>query len=326
MSEPHDRRPAGIAPTTVLQKFVHPSIAELHLGNVTVPGRFEPHRIEGFVSRMKDLPTGSATELAEAYGLDKIPGWPKGGPVYVLRFRAGTEMLYTTTFGGQNAEGAQRMGSTVVYPEPFLGTGYTPSTEHTVPEYFMELTEVFAGTEMWRIEVDGKSARVGKYVHRQLGWVRTGSPSFGAATWWRGPIPLRPTVRRGLTARYRGLDFDADFGPDAGEITLHPMPGTPAPVEFAEREGTRSLVVLDAQTDELSYRRQLCTWRGAPFELVDLGPSEAVLHYLGENFEIAEQLGLIEVDYRAWRAVVPRAELTDVRPDVRQIQRGVLTA
>ncbi|OZM70856.1 hypothetical protein CFN78_23390 [Amycolatopsis antarctica] len=326
MTEAHDRRPAGIAPTTILQKFVHPALAELHLGNVIVPGRFEAHRVAGFVSRMKDLPSGTAGELAEAYGLDKIPGWPVGGPVYVLRFRAGTEMLYTTSFGGQNAEGAQRMNSPVIYPAPFVGTGYTPSSEHTIPEYFMELTEIAAGTEMWRIDADGTSLRVGKYVHRQLGWVRTGSPSFGPATWWRGPISLRPTVRRGLTARYRGLDFDADFGPDTGQVTLHPMPGTPAPPDFTEREGTRSLVVLDAQTDELTYRRQLCAWRGAAFELVDLGPQEAVVHFLGQNYEVAEQLGLTEVDYRIWRTIVPRSELTDVRPEVRPVRRGVLTA
>lgn len=326
MSQPHDRRPAGIAPTTILQKFVHPALAELHLGNVTVPGRFEAHRIEGFIARLKDLPKGTAAEVAEAYGLDKVPGWPVGGPLYVLRFRAGSPLLYTTTYGGQTAEGARQMGSPVVYPPPFLGTGYTPSAAHLVPEYFLELTEVPAGTEMWRIGVDGESVRVGKYVHRQLGWVRTVGSAFGPSTWGQGPISLRPTVRRGLTARYRGQDFDADFGPDAGQVTLHPMPGTPAPADFTEREGTRSLAVLDAEVAELSYRRQLCTWRDAPFELVDLGPQEAVLHFLGENYEVAEALGLVEVDYRVWRVVVPRAELVDVRPEVRPVERGVLTA
>lgn len=325
MSQPSDRRPAGLAPTTILQKAVHPALAELYLGNVTVPGRFEPHRVEGFVARFKDIPQGGAAEIAEAYGLDKIDGWPSGA-VHVLRFRAGAELIYTTTFGGQDTESAQKMGSRVVYPAPFLGTGYTPSTKHTVPEYFMELSEIPAGTELWRLDEDGSSARLGKYVHRQIGWIRTGGASFGPAAWSDGPAPLRPTVRRGITARFRGVDFDADFGPGTGEITLHPMPGTQAPPDFTEREGTYSLIIQDAQAEQLDLRRQLCTWRGQPFELVDLGPQNGVLHYLGENYEVATNLGLSEVDYRVWRTTVARTELTDVRPEVRPVTPGVLTA
>ena len=51
------RRPqaAGIAADTPIQKVLHPTIADLYRGNVVVPGRFEPHRIAGFCTRLQDV-------------------------------------------------------------------------------------------------------------------------------------------------------------------------------------------------------------------------------------------------------------------------------
>jgi hypothetical protein len=47
-------------------------------------------------------------------------------------------------------------------------------------------------------------------------------------------------------------------------------------------------------------------------ELVESGPDQAVIHYIGENGSRAADLGLAEVDYRVWRGWVPRTELSDV--------------
>lgn len=311
------QKAAGIGPETILQKIVHPAVAQLHLGNVVVPGRFEPHRTAGFVTRGQDFPQGTADQFAETFGVDKVEGWPKGTQ-YVLRFLAHTTQIFDTSFGGPTLEGAQKMGTTRVYPLPFTGTGYTPSAQ-PIPEYVMELSELPAGTELWRFEPDGSSSAVGKYIHRQIGWYPIGDVGFGPGRYWQAPVPLRPTVRRGLVATYRGQGFDVDFGPRPGILTLHPLAGQPAPQDFTEGV----LEVPDAAVEELAYLRKLCTFRQAEFEIIGIQGDQAVLHFLGENYEVARQLGLTEVDFRQWRAVVARTELSDVRDEVRTIRRGL---
>jgi hypothetical protein len=48
-----------------------------------------------------------------------------------------------------------------------------------------------------------------------------------------------------------------------------------------------------------------------------------VLHFLGENYETAQQLGLSEVDFRQWRTLAQRNEVSDIRGDARPIRRGL---
>lgn len=315
------QKAAGIGPETILQKIVHPAVAQLYLGNVTINGRFEPHRTAGFVTRGQDFPNGTADEFAKAFGVDRVEGWPTGTQ-YLLRFYAHNTEFFETSFGGPTLEGAQKMGTTRVYPLPFTGTGYTPS-DSPIPEYVMELTEFPAGTELWRFEPNGGGRSVGKYVNRQVGWIPTGDVGFGPARFWESPVPLRPTVRRGLTATYRGQEFDVDFAPRPGTLLLYPLPGHQAPEDFAERDGYRFLEIPDVVVDELNHVRKLCIYKGAEFEILGIMGENAVLHFLGENYEVARQLGLTEVDFRQWRIIAPRRELTDVRDDVRQIQRGL---
>ncbi|MET8759366.1 hypothetical protein [Lentzea sp. NPDC004782] len=311
------QKAAGIGPETILQKIVHPAVAQLYLGNVVVPGRFEPHRTAGFVTRGQDFPQGTADQFAETFGVDKVEGWPKGTQ-YVLRFLAHTTQLFDTSFGGPTLEGAQKMGTTRVYPVPFTGTGYTPSAQ-PIPEYVMELAELPAGTELWRFEPNGEGRSVGKYIHRQIGWYPIGDVGFGPGRFWQAPVALRPTVRRGLVATFRGQSFDVDFGQRPGVLVLHPLAGQPAPQDFVEGV----LEVPDAAVEELGHQRLLCTFRGAEFEVIGIQGDQAVLHFLGENYEIAQQLGLTEVDFRQWRTVVPRGELADVRDEIRPIRRGL---
>ncbi|SMC65392.1 hypothetical protein [Lentzea albidocapillata] len=315
------RKAAGIGPETILQKIVHPAIAQLYLGNVVVPGKFEPHRAAGFVTRGQDFPQGTSDQFAEAFGVDKVADWPKGTQ-YLLRFLAHTTELFDTSFGGPTLDGAQKMGTTRVYPLPFTGTGYTPSA-NPIPEYVMELAELPAGTELWRFEPDGTGRSVGKYPNRQTGWIPTGDVGFGPGRYWQAPVPHRPTVRRGLIGRYRGQDFDIDFGPAPGSVLLHPLAGHPAPPDFTEEGGARFLEVPDAVVEDLQLVRTLCTYRGAEFEIVGVFGEQAVLHFVGENHETAEQLNLSEVDFRQWRTLAQRNEVSDIRGDARPIQRGL---
>ncbi len=272
-----------LLPDTPMQKVVLPGLVDLMLGNVTVPGRFDPHRVAGFVTRLEDVPSGSATELTQRYGLDQVPGWPSSADLHVLRFYAHS-------------------------PVPFIA----PFERHV---YQMELLEFPAGTELWRIDDHGSEQRIAAYLHRQIGWVGTAPVVLGPGRWNTPPVPLRPSVRRGLVARYMGGDFDADFGPRPGEVTLHPLPGQAVPEGFLEQAGTYAQAVPIADLEELVLLRWRLTWQGLPVELIESGPGQGVVHYLGEDGQHASDLGLAEVDYRVWRGSVPRSELGDVHQE-----------
>jgi hypothetical protein len=64
--------------------------------------------------------------------------------------------------------------------------------------------------------------------------------------------------------------------------------------------------------DSLELLRWRGGWQNLPVEVVESGPEQAVIHYIGENGPRAAELGLAEVDYRVWRGAVPCAELSDV--------------
>ncbi|MGH4024896.1 MAG: hypothetical protein ACRDRV_09955 [Pseudonocardiaceae bacterium] len=270
----------ALTPETPMQKVVLPGLVDLTLGNVVVPGRFDPYRIAGFVTRLQDVPAASSAELARRYGLNQVPGWPSTHELHVLRFYAHHPELFIAPF------------------------------ERNV--YQLDLLELPAGAELWRIDADGSELRVGAYLNRQVGWVSTAPPRLGPGLWNQPPVSLVPTVRRGLVATFQGQDFDADFGPQPGELTLHPLPGKPPPPSFAEQAGTFTLQVRTGDVDSLDLVRWRAGWRGLPVELVDSSPHRVVIHYIGENGQRASDYGLAEVDYRVWRGPVPPSELVDV--------------
>lgn len=270
----------ALQPETPMQKVVLPGLADLTLGNVVVPGRFDPYRIAGFVTRLEDVPAGSSAELARRYGLNQVPGWPSTDELHVLRFYAHWPELYIAPF------------------------------ERNV--YQLDLLELPAGAELWRIDAEGNELRVGAYLNRQVGWVNTASPRLGPAQWNQPPVSLIPTVRRGVVATYQGQDFDADFGPRPGELTLHPLPGMQPPKNFTEQAGTFTLQVPLSELDTLDLVRWRAGWNGLPVELVESAPQRVVIHYIGENGQRASDYGLAEVDYRVWRGLVAPGELADV--------------
>lgn len=274
---------AELAAETSMQKVVLPGLIDLFLGNVVVPGRFEPHRAAGLVTRLADAPPSTAADLFRQYGLHQVPGWPSTREVHVLRFFAHTTVGYAAPFGRS--------------------------------AFRMELAELPAGTELWRIDEHGGEQRIATYLHRQIGWVTTAPVLMGPGRWNRPPVALAPTVRRGLVAHYRGGDFDADFGPAPGEVTLHPQPGLPAPSGFSEQVGARFLVVAIPDLEALTLVRWRGTWRGLPVELVHAAGEQLSVQFQGEDGQRASDSGLAEVDYRVWRGLVPRAEVAEVHDE-----------
>jgi hypothetical protein len=271
----------GLCPDTPMQKVVLPGLVDLTLGNVVVPGRFDPYRIAGFVTRLQDVPGGTSADLARRYGLNQVSDWPTASDLHVMRFYAHSPELYTTPF------------------------------ERNV--YQIDLLELPAGAELWRIDAEGSEQRVSAYLNRQVGWVSTAPIPLGPGQWNQPPMPLQPTVRRGPIARFRGQDFDADLGPRPGEVTLHPLPGQPVPPFFTIQTGVATLAVAISELDSLEMLRWRGGWRDLPIEIVDSGPDWVVIHYIGENGQRAAEQGCAEVDYRVWRGSVPRNDVTDVQ-------------
>src|SRR5947208_4430703 len=124
MPEQPNDLPAGISASTVLHLPVKPAMAGLYLGNVVVPGKFEPHRVQGFAGRAEYTAGFGTAQLVRDYGLDKIPGWGGTSTVYFLKFFACHTFAFRTSFGSTTREVAADMGVARVYPPPFLGTGY----------------------------------------------------------------------------------------------------------------------------------------------------------------------------------------------------------
>jgi len=305
----------GLSPRTVIQLPIPRRLAELYVGNSVVPGIFEPFRMWGLCSRMVDVVrVESGAEARAIHGLaEALDEFPAGDGLFVLRFPASWPGLFAASFGGQSTAGAERLDSTLVLPPPFLGTGYTKYAPAAVPEYWLELTEVPIGAELWHMNEDGGDgyeAGLATYAGRYSGW-----RSFPVAE-ERG---LRPSgaagappgsVNRGLLIGYQGAMYPADFGPENGMVTAYrtSMDGSVAARKLTE-----------PQCEEISYFRLLCTWRGAPFEILTIGEQDATIALTSGNAEQAAQLGLASGGRHAWRAQVPKTELQDVTEETRKI-------
>lgn len=305
----------GLSPRTVIQLPIPRRLAELYAGNSVVPGLFEPFRMWGLCSRMVDVVrVGSGAEARAIHGLaEASEDFPEGDGLFVLRFPASWPGLFAASFGGQTTAGAARLDSTLVLPPPFLGTGYTKYAPTAVPEYWLELTEVPIGAELWHMAEnggEGYEAGMATYAGRYSGWrsfpaaEERGLRSGGAAEAPSG------SVNRGLLIAYQGTTYPADFGPENGMVTAY---RTSTDGSVAARKLT------EPQCEEISYFRLLCTWRDAPFEILALGEQDATIALTSGNAEQAALLGLASASRHAWRAQVPKTELQDVTEETRKI-------
>ncbi|MFC1409685.1 hypothetical protein ACEZCY_25930 [Streptacidiphilus sp. N1-12] len=314
---------AGLSPRTIIQLPITRRLAEQYLGNTVVPGTFEPSRLWGLCSRLVDVIDARSGAQARAYhGLaDAESEFPVGDGLFVLRFQAHWPALFRASFGGQSTAGAARLGSTLVLPEPFLGTGYTKYAPVAVPEYWLELTEVPVGAELWHLSEDNAensnedgtdswAVGLARYPGRYTGWQtfpaaeQLGLPSGPAA-----PAPAG-SIARGPVATFQGAPYLADFGPNPGEATVY---------RIAEDGTTMSRPLEFSQVDALSYRRLLASWRGSRFELLANANGLASLALTSGNAEEAAQLGLPSAGRHAWRAQVPVDDLSELTEETRQI-------
>lgn len=289
-------------------------LAQLYAGNTVVPGVFEPFRIWGLCSRMVDVArVDSGAQARAVHGLAQAAQFPEGDGLFVVWFPASWPGRFRASFGGQSTEGAARLSSTLVLPAPFLGTGYTKHATAAVPEFWLDLTQLPIGAELWHLAEDGGAgyeAALAAYAGRHAGW-----RSFPAAQ-ERGLHPggaghaPAGSINRGLLVSYQGAVHPADFGPEEGMVTAY---------RTAQDGSVAARRLTAPQCEDLSYFRLLCTWREAPFEILALDELTATIALTSGNAEQAARLGLAEAGRHAWRAQVPTAELADVIEQTRTI-------
>ncbi|MFC1399917.1 MULTISPECIES: hypothetical protein [Streptacidiphilus] len=306
---------AGLSPRTVIQLPITRQLAGQYLGNTVVPGAFEPSLMWGLCSRLVDVVAAESGAQARAFhGLaEDEANFPTGDGLFVLRFQTHWPALFQASFGGQTTAGAARLDSTLVLPEPFLGTGYTKYAPAAVPEYWLELTDVPVGAEIWHFAEDGgegSEKALARYPGRYTGW-----QSFPAAKetgLTSGPVAAPPagSTARGLVVTFQGSAYLADFGPNPGEATVY----------RAADDGTMMSRALEfGQCDSVSYRRMLASWRDSDFEVLAGADGVATLALTSGNAEEAARLGLASAGRHAWRAQVPIDDLTEVRQETREI-------
>jgi hypothetical protein len=337
---------AGLSPRTILQLPITRRLAEQYLANSIVPGTFEPFRLWGLCSRLVDVIDAESGAQARAYhGLaddgpaDSGPAgsgpaegpagdasdFPVGDGLFVLRFQAHWPALFRASFGGRSTAAAARLGSTLVLPAPFLGTGYTAYAPAAVPEYWLELTELPIGAELWHLAEDGAGEHPGddpdgwaqglaRYQGRHTGWhAFPAAGRLGLSSGRIAPAPAGSLVR-GPVATFQGAPYAADFGPNPGETTVY---------RTAEDGTTMSLALSMSpeagQADDVSYRRLLASWRGSRFEVLASADGLATLALTSGNAEEAAQLALPSAGRHAWRAQVPVTELSELTEETRPI-------
>ncbi|SEM13358.1 hypothetical protein [Streptacidiphilus jiangxiensis] len=316
MTTPASTPTAGLSPRTVIQLPLTRTLAQQYVGNTLVPGLFEPTRMWGLCSRMVDVArVDSGAEARAVHGLtDDAADFPEGDGLFVLRFLASWPGLFRASFGGATTEGAARLDSSLVLPDPFLGTGYTKYAPAAVPEYWLELSEIPIGAEIWHLAEHGGAGYeqgVARYAGRHTGWHAFPTAAERGLTPAPGPAPTpADTLARGLGAVIQGDPYPADFGPNDGELTAY----------RAAPDGTMmSRHLAEAQCDDVFFRRLLTTWRGVPFELLAVTADAATLALADPNTEHAAALSLTPAGRHAWRAHVPRAELGELTEETRRV-------
>ncbi len=306
---------AGLSPRTIIQLPITRQLAEQYVANTVVPGSFEPSRLWGLCSRLVDVIDAESGAAARAYhGLTEAEAdFPVGDGLFVLRFQAHWPTLFRASFGGRSTAVAARLGSTLVLPAPFLGTGYTKYLSAAVPEYWLELTEAPVGAEIWHLAEDGAEGweqPLARFSGRHAGWYAfPAAEHLGLPTGPVGPA-LGGGVARGLVVTFQGTRHLADFGPDPAEATAY----------RAAEDGTTLTRRLEfAQCEEVAYRRLLASWRGALFEVLASTDGIATLALASGNAEEAAWLGLSSAGRHAWRARVPTDDLNEMTEELRRL-------
>lgn len=191
---------------------------------------------------------------------------------------------------------------------PLGGTGFVESAGGFVPYWWMAPSPIPAGSTLWRVHADGREEMLAAYAHVAAGWLP------GKADLQVRPAPVRNPQVLGLWAEHQGERLLADVLPDGTAILCSPderPDWAQSPRGLWWREAARSDV------DRIFVVRLLATWRGREFQVVAFEAQgqeqSAHLVYVGHDALDAESLELTKTDAGVYEAVVPAAELENLR-------------
>ncbi|MDM8086477.1 hypothetical protein QUV83_17020 [Cellulomonas cellasea] len=276
----------------LMQKAVTPAISAAILED-------GHDRVSGFVLRAEDVSFATSVELLhEAHGLG-LPGSPfrADAPwVDVLRFPSSGQLRFEEAVGGPDEVSRVRAGG--------------PHGQD-VPQFWVMHTRVPAGSELVRVRADGTSTPLARFADVGHGWQPVG-----------GEPALAPSLSRfvGLMARWRGAHLAADTLPDGGVVLAsesEPEPGLEGFTRTAAGRWRRE--VPRAEVEELFELVVMAAWGPLPVRVVDQwtdedGEQVARVSCVGHDADLAESLGLEEVDADVYEANVRMGALQDVTP------------
>ncbi len=258
----------------------------------------------GYVVRAADV--SWATRPAQLFAAHALgfPGSPfsaQSTAIDVLRFPVTPFTQLVSATGGTTEDG-EMLGEGFIDPLPFTGTGFVAAAGHVVPLWWVEPTRVPAGSQLWRIRVDGPEELIATYANVASGWQPASPGSF------------LPSDLYGGIAQWRGHKVMADILPNGNAVvaSLIELNG----LRLTER-GLWGGVVDPSELASIHALRITASWRGLPFQLVRRWKSDDTLLsrlvYLGRDARAAEAAGLQKMDAGVYETTASINELVDLQ-------------
>jgi hypothetical protein len=119
-------------------------------------------------------------------------------------------------------------------------------------------------------------------------------------------------MRYRLIATYRGAPYQASLGPGGGDVTLFAACPPPEELGFGSAAGHWRKQVPVTDLDDLRRSRPTGVYRGERCLVLDDQGERLHIAYLGDDPELARELGYWEIDREVFEVVVARANVTDL--------------
>lgn len=271
-------------------------------------------QVGGYVLEATDLTwANTPSKLFEAHGLG-FPGSPfraDAAHLDVLRFPVTEFTRLVEATGGQTRDGAARMGGEFVDHAPFTGNGFAPVSDELVPLWWLDVTRLPAGSELWRVHADGSEQLRAVYVDVAAGW----SMVVGAGEEDR-QVPVPPSDVLGVFGTWRETRCLVDLLTDGSAMvaSFDELPDDDSP---SNARGLWARSVPAADVIDVHALQITAHWRGTTFLLTRRWRRDdrlmCRLFYLGRDAFAAEALGLEKTDAGVYEATVPLDELADVQ-------------
>ncbi len=287
------RASATVRRGTRMVKVLSPAQFAAH-----VTGRL-PH---GFCHRAYDIAhLRTAADLAVL----STDGTEPGDVGYQLRWRAVDPLDYETPAGTVQAglpglPPHGRVGAAV------LGTGFTPSSRHLVPEYvtagFADLP-LTANAQLVAYTADGDEVVLYAYQPEQRGWLRLAGPRWRHLLAVPGVNPDQEYVPVGEVPRSTHLI--GTIGAHTYEAIADP------PDEFRVLAMTRA---ARYPVQSLARRRQSARWHGVPCTVLLADGDWLRVRLSRPDADAVTRLGTRCYERGVYEAWAPAADLTDIHP------------